>query len=473
MSSDPVPDRDTVTAAIATMTAAVDTVAGMSFDALSHPELLAVLDDLETALWRIPAIGHHLIARLAAEASPVELGATSLASAIAERLRVSTADARRRIKDAQHLGPRRTLSGEVLAPTLTHTAAAQAVGKIGPEHVQIIRKFFDDIPDAVDFQTRELCEATLARVASQERPEGLRAAAEQLLAVIHPDGDFTDADRERRRFLSVGRQQADGMSKLTGLLDPQARATFDAWQAAWAAPGMCNPDDDTPCVDGTPDEQTARTDSRTQPQRNHDALTAMGRALLASGKLGQHNGLPATIIVSTTLQDLESAAGHAVTAGGTLLPMRDLIRMASHAHHYLAVFDKHTEEALYLGRSRRCASPGQRIVLHSRFRGCTRPGCTADGYHSQVHHAARDWKDDGQTNINELTLACKPDNLLIENTGWTTRIRKDGRTEWIPPPHLDTGQARVNDYHHPERMLVAPEDDEDEDERDDEHEDEN
>jgi hypothetical protein len=24
--------------------------------------------------------------------------------------------------------------------------------------------------------------------------------------------------------------------------------------------------------------------------------------------------------------------------------------------------------------------------------------------------------------------------------------------EWIPPQHLDTGQARVNDYHRPERL---------------------
>jgi hypothetical protein len=27
------------------------------------------------------------------------------------------------------------------------------------------------------------------------------------------------------------------------------------------------------------------------------------------------------------------------------------------------------------------------------------------------------------------------------------------RFEWIPPPHLDTGQARTNDYHHPENLL--------------------
>ena len=30
--------------------------------------------------------------------------------------------------------------------------------------------------------------------------------------------------------------------------------------------------------------------------------------------------------------------------------------------------------------------------------------------------------------------------------------------EWIPPAHLDTGQARVNDYHRPERLLQPPDD---------------
>jgi Domain of unknown function (DUF222) len=49
----------------------------------------------------------------------------------------------------------------------------------------------------------------------------------------------------------------------------------------------------------------------------------MGRSVLASGELGQQIGLPATIIVSATLQELQSAAGVAVTGGGTLLPMRE------------------------------------------------------------------------------------------------------------------------------------------------------
>jgi hypothetical protein len=122
------------------------------------------------------------------------------------------------------------------------------------------------------------------------------------------------------------------------------------------------------------------------------------------------------------------------------------------------VFDKHTGQTLYLGRSKRLASPGQRIVLHAKDRGCTRPGCTVPGYGCQAHHAELDWAKGGLTNIDDLTFACGPDNRLVTEHGWKTRKRRDGRTEWIPPPPLDTGQTRVNNYHHPEKYLL-PDDD--------------
>ena len=131
----------------------------------------------------------------------------------------------------------------------------------------------------------------------------------------------------------MDKQGPDGMSKISGLLDPEARATLEAVFAKWAAPGMCNPDDQSPYVTGTPGQAAIQGDTRSLGQRNHDGLTAMGRAVLASGQLGRHNGLPCTIIVSTTLKEL-------------------------------------------------------------------------------------------------------------------------GSTEWIPPPHLDTGQHRINHYHHPEKYLL-------------------
>jgi hypothetical protein len=443
--------------ALDALDAAVDAVTALPIDTLTPAQMVAVLARLERVAWRHPVTGQRIIARLHAEVSPVELGAKNTATALADALRISRAEARRRLADAHDLAPRRTLLGEELAPKRSAAAAAQADGRLGPEHLRIIGGFFKDLPDAIDATTCEQAETTLTRVGVEHTPEGLREAADRLLMLLHPDGDLPDdAERARKRGIHVGRQQPDGTSPINGHLTPEARATWDAVMANWAAPGMCNPDDEQPCTDGQPDDTLAQGDQRTPAQRHHDALLAMGRALLASGQLGQHNGLPATIIVTTTLQDLQSGAGHAVTAGGTLLPMPDLIRLASHSHHYLAVFDEHTSQALYLGRTKRLASPGQRIMLLAKHRGCTRPGCTAPGYWAQVHHAERDWADGGQTNIDELTLACGPDNRLVKPGGWTTRIRKDGRTEWIPPPHLDTGQARINDYHHPERMLTDP-----------------
>jgi len=161
-----------------------------------------------------------------------------------------------------------------------------------------------------------------------------------------------------------------------------------------------------------------------------------------------------SIVVSTTLQDLEAATGKALSAGGTLVPMSDVIRMASHAHHYLAIFDHGKPLALY--HTKRFASPAQRIMLYAKDRGCSQPGCDAPAYHSQVHHVSG-WTNTHRTDIDELTLACDPDHRLVDK-GWTTRKNAKGDTEWIPPPHLDRGQPRTNAYHHPERFRDADDD---------------
>ena len=173
-----------------------------------------------------------------------------------------------------------------------------------------------------------------------------------------------------------------------------------------------------------------RRDHRSQAQRNHDGFLAGLRGLLASGQLGQHNGLPVSIVVSTTLQDLESATGKALTGGGTLVPMSDVIRWASHAHHYLAIFDNGKPLALY--HTKRLASPAQRIMLYAKDRGCTKPGCDAPAYHSQVHHV-QGWTRTRRTDINDLTLACGPAQQ-------THRKRLDS-------PPAKTPKATPNGYH--------------------------
>lgn len=439
--------------------AALAKAAELSYDALTPAEVLALLSRRERLFSALPTTDHALIGQLTADGVPAELGAASWPDALMTALRISKTEAKRRLASAEALGPRRAVTGETLPPLLEQTAAAQARGELGAEHVQIIERFFKQLPSHVNYQVRELAEADLARTGCGLRPEELRQAADRLMLLLDEDGPMpNEKERARRRHLTIGRQCRDGMSKFRGELDPECRATLDAVLAKLAAPGMCNPDDEDPCIDGEPSEDQRSGDTRTQGQRNHDALKAMGRALLASGELGQHNGLPSTIIVTTTLAELQSAAGFAVTGGGSLLPMADLIRLASQSHHYLVVYEGHREVPMYVGRAKRLATPGQRIVLYARDRGCTKPGCTAPAYWSQVHHAAKDWTDGGETNVDELALACGPDNRLVEEGGWRTAIRDDGRVEWLPPPHLDTGQARVNNYHHPEKYLLPEQD---------------
>jgi Domain of unknown function (DUF222) len=433
---------------------AISDVLELPYDALTVPECLALLERHELENRRLPRPGHALINHVARQSDSTELGGT-LSHALANRLRISRGEAGRRIREAEDLGPRQSVTGEPLSPRLEATAAGQRDGQIGGEHVAVIRRFCNRLPDFVDPETRQTAEAQLARLGGIHRPDELAKLADKLLDCLNPDGDFTDADRARRRGITIGRQGVDGMSPITGYLTPEARATIDAVFAKLAAPGMCNPADADPCVAGTPSRDAIEGDSRSAPQRNHDALTAAGRLLLTSGKLGQHNGLPASIIVTTTLQELESGCGRGLTGGGTLLPMSDVIRLAGHAHHYLAIFDKGRALALY--HVKRLASPAQRIVLYAKGRGCTAPSCDVPGYLTEVHHVTP-WAQCRETDIDDLTLACGPHHQLAER-GWATRKTRRGNTEWVPPAHLDHGQPRVNTFHHPEKLL--PGDDED------------
>lgn len=158
--------------------------------------------------------------------------------------------------------------------------------------------------------------------------------------------------------------------------------------------------------------------------------------------------------MTTTLKELEAATGTGLTGGGALLPMSDVIRMARHAHHYLAIFDEGNAIGLY--QTKRLASVGQRIVLYAKDRGCTHPGCDVPGYLCEVHHV-EDWASTHRTEIDQLTFRCGTHHKLLE-AGWTTRKRRDGATEWIPPPHLDRGQPLTNTFHHPENLLAGDED---------------
>jgi len=266
-------DREEIAADYAALREVVSRLLGHSYEALTNPERLQLLQVLECETRRLRAPGHQLINQVAEQAASAELGGT-LSWALADRLHITRGEASRRIAEAAELGSRRALTGEPLAPVLSATAAAQRDGAIGAEHVAVIRRLFRQLPESVDIETRAHAEKHLACEATHYRPDQLAKLARRLMDCLNPDGNYTDADRARARGLVLGNQQADGMSKLSGWLTPEARASWEAVLAKLAAPGMCNPDDQTPVIDDAPPEEALLRDTRSPAQRNHDGFNA-------------------------------------------------------------------------------------------------------------------------------------------------------------------------------------------------------
>ncbi|MGC2652642.1 MAG: DUF222 domain-containing protein, partial [Mycobacterium sp.] len=212
-----VSSREEVVAAFDAFGDAVSGLADLSFEALTTPERLALLGRLERNLRRLPVARHALINGVRQQASAAEIGG-KLSHVLADRLGITRGDANRRIEEAGDLGQRRALTGEPLSARLAATAAAQRQGLLGEGHVRVIRGFLHELPCWIDGPTREHAEAQLAQFAAQYRPEVLAKLAAKLAEVLNPDGEFSDADRARRRALTLGPQDRDGMSALRGWL---------------------------------------------------------------------------------------------------------------------------------------------------------------------------------------------------------------------------------------------------------------
>ena len=364
------------------------------------------------------------------------------------RLRIPTREVKRRFKTALRIRPRRQLLGPPLPPELGVVADAVAAGVLGEDHLRAITTVLDVLPSATSQTERVEVETTLVREAGKHDADFVTALGRTIDDVFNPDGHFDDNDRARRRGLKLSAQGADGMSRLSGCIDPETRAYLEAVTAA-VRPGRHLPD-------GTVE---SAGDDRSMSQRCHDGLKLGLKLGIASGQLGSHRGHPVTVIASTTLAELNQAA-HAVndtgvsmpsparTGGGSALPMRDLIAMAKDAIHYLAVFDEHTGRPLYLGRQTRIATADQRMICYARDRGCTRADCLTPGYHCETHHSP-DWASGGGTDADALFFACGPDHTHLSEGRYSATVTDTGRLAWT----TDQTPPRVNHVHHPDELL--------------------
>ena len=382
-------------------------LADFDWSAVNAEKLLDGVRRMDRVDQQAPARRSPALSEVKARGLPEEHGCRTAAAFLRQLLNCSAAEAGARLSLAEDLVPGRSLStGELLPPKLPALAAAVAAGDIGPEHVRLIRHTMRGIPSTVDQPTRDAAEEELVGHARALDPDGLKHACAKLLQCVDPDGSLGSADEERQRSraFSIGRQDRHGMYPVTGLLDPETGALLRAALEPLAAP-----------------RHTAHErDTRTVSQRMHDAVRDAAKLILGSGELPSQAGVPATLIITAKLDDLERKTGHLSTAHGGLIPIRDVLRMAANARLVPAVFD--TDGApLWLGRGNRLATAHQRHVLTIMDKGCVYPGCDVPASRCEVMHL-HDWVNGGPTNIDNLALGCDYHHHRL--TGWTLERRR-------------------------------------------------
>ena len=373
--------------AVGLLAAAVDALVELDLSTLSRDELLALVRAVEVQRRRLPVIDHALIAELNSRGTAFEAGCANTAALLRTMLRLRPAEAKARVAAAADLGPRRAVSGAAAAAAVRAGRRAQAQGSISPAHAKVITDAVDELPAAVQAEHAARIEERLVHDAHPSTRLQLASLARRITATLNPDGILTtERDHQRRRGATLHANR-DGSGELTAHLTPTALAVWQAVLDPLAAPA---PSDDEP-------------DPRSPAQRRHDALLDAGQRLLRTGELPTCGGIPATVIITMTLNELETRTGFATTSHGGLLSIDDALHLASEARVIPAVLSD-TGGILSYGRVRRMASEGQRLALIARDGGCSFPACDVPPQWCQAHHVVP-WAAGGLTDIGNLACS--------------------------------------------------------------------
>lgn len=433
----------------------ITVIEGGGLDHGDNHDLVMFMQDFERFRNRLSLVDHRVI-REAEERHLAEFFTHGrLTDFMASALRISTAEAARRVKACLAVGERASMLGQPLAPMRPLLATAQRTGSVSPDQVSIIESALASVDlrgfDPCDIDAGEKLLTSFAAILG---PKDLRFLANQVVDRIDPDGSRPKEEiNEARRHFTM-RQHADGTYvgefRLTGATGSKLEAVLSPLSAPRS----------TTIVD-TQGSPKVVPDDRPYVQRQHDALDDACSRLLRSGGLPDSGGTPATVIVRIDHADLLSQTGFGETSGGTQLSAAEVLRLAGEAEILPAVFAQ-SGALLDLGRSRRIATATQTMALIARDLGCSFPGCTHRPEWSERHHILA-WALGGTTDLDNLTLLCGYHHRQFLEKGWVCRIGALGVPEWIPPRYIDREQrplvnARIRRRLAAEELLRPPDD---------------
>jgi len=387
----------------------------------------------------------------------------------------SRRDARTLVKAAELMSvaasPGGDTSGDAGSETGAHTDAdsrprwlavlGEAVGsaRLSAQQVEVIRVRLGAVTGADELSAAG-AKGDSTRLAPEQRDAldaSLTAAAERLIAAAsgltieqlavqavraRDDLDVVGvAARERqlheKRYLRLI-PQADGSTRVDGLLDPESAAILVPIRDAATSPRRGGPRFVDP--DAQQRAEDIVRDTRTTEQLTLDTfveLIRIGAQADDSKLLGDKKP---TVRILVTKNDLEAPrAGEGDRAGAAFFDgQSEAISIETAERHICSsgaipiLFDG-DGRVLNLGREQRLFSEKQRLAMAARDGGCLM--CDRPPSWCEAHHIDHWEEHHGETNIDDGVLLCRHCHLLLHNRNW--RIRRDGGDYLLERPDDD------------------------------------
>jgi hypothetical protein len=332
------------------------------------------------------------------------------------------------------------LDAAATEPWLAPVTAAVESGDLGVEAASAIRSGIgapDAVVDALDLR------AAAERLVDDAR----RMGADKVAARARMERDALDlagvAEREQhrrdRRFLKLF-PQPDGMTRLTGLLDPESAALVsDAFDRV-TSPRRHGPR----FVDARERAREERivADPRTTDQLLHDAFVEMV-AVASKADDGTIFGVRApSVRVHVRGEALARREGSGRLEGqADAVSIETVERHACESGLVPVGFDT-DGQIVNVGREHRLFTRRQRIGLAARDGGCRFPDCDRPASWTEAHHIDEFVRDHGRTDIADGILLCRFHHMYVHNDGWRI-VRKGAAYFAVPPGGSERGREPV------------------------------
>lgn len=271
---------------------------------------------------------------------------------------------------------------------------------------------------------------------------------EQLASRAREFRDELDAASVRDRHAALREKRyltftplSDGMTRISGMLDPESAAIVGAAYDAATSPRRGGPR----FVDAEAREAAERlvADERTIGQIALDTfvdLLDLGRAVSPERMLRSRRHAVRVLVTERDLRERTGAAFHADSPDGVPLSVAD--RHICDAGILPILFDETGTDPLRVGREQRLHTARQREALAARDGGCRFPECDRPVSWTEAHHTTP-WSRGGSTDVDTGVLLCRHHHMLVHDNGWQTRPDAVHGFVAIPPPTRDPGRVPI------------------------------